>query len=444
MNAFNQLLMDGALALSRASHFGMRIDMGYLRNKVGHVGKSIERSRRALLSTEEGKLWGKMSGEKLNLDSGPQLSALLFSRLGLKPVDVTEKGNPRTDDHSLKVLAKEAPFLTPLLAMRKEIKTLQYLELIQREQVDGFIHPAFNLHTVRTYRSSSNDPNFQNIPIRDPVQGKAVRRCFVPRKGRRIVEMDFGGIEVRVAACYHKDPAMLTYINDPTKDLHRDMAAECFRLPVDKVTKEIRYYGKNGFVFPAFYGSYWAQIAPNLWDASDKLGLRPHLAAQGLRTLAQFEDHIKKVERRFWHERFPVYNRWKEKWWRQYLARGYIDGLTGFRCTALMGRNDCINYPIQGAAFHCLLWSFIRLDNFVLEHGLSQSLVGQIHDSIVMDAKPEEMEGLVSRTRRIIRKELPAEWKWIIVPLEVETEVGGIDEPWNAKEKFITAEEEPA
>ena len=94
------------------------------------------------------------------------------------------------------------------------------------------MHPNFNLHLVRTYRSSSDKPNFQNVPIRDAWLSKLTRKAIRSRPGCRLVEIDYGGMEVAIVTCYHKDPAMVRYIEDPELDLHRDMAAECFKIPI--------------------------------------------------------------------------------------------------------------------------------------------------------------------------------------------------------------------
>ena len=103
---------------------------------------------------------------------------------------------------------------------------------------------------------------------------------------------------------------------------------------------------------------------------------------------------------------------------------------TGFRCWGPMSRNDSINYPVQGAAFHCLLWSFIQLDKLLLSEGLQSRLIGQIHDSMILDVLPEELEYLKEKIHKITCEDLPATWKWIIIPLEVDMEVYPVDSPW--------------
>src|SRR5690606_34369679 len=138
----------------------------------------------------------------------------------------------------------------------------------------GFLHPFFNLHLVETFRSSSDTPNFQNIPTRNKVQAKLIRQAFIPRDGHVLVEIDYGAQEFRIAAAFWKDPGMVAYASDPSLDIHRDMAAECYGLDVDQITKPCRAVGKNSFVFPTLYGSYYGSTAHDLWTKIERMGLK--------------------------------------------------------------------------------------------------------------------------------------------------------------------------
>ena len=182
-----------------------------------------------------------------------------------------------------------------------------------REVEEGFLHPFFDLHKARTYRSTSAAINFQNIPVRDPEIAEVIRTAFIARDGHQLVEIDLSGAEVCVSACYNKDPNLIKEVIDPERDMHRDMAAACFKLDPQDVTKMMRYCGKNKLVFPQFYGSYFAQCAPALWDSIQQFGfahngksLYDHLAKHGIHEMGAckgkpkagtFEAHIRDVER---------------------------------------------------------------------------------------------------------------------------------------------------
>ena len=228
-----------------------------------------------------------------------------------------------------------------------------------------------------------------------------IRRCFVPRKGNRLVEVDYSAIEVRIASCYNLDPNLIQYVEDTDRDMHRDSAADLLKCDPQQVSKKLRYYAKNQFVFPQFYGSYYAECAANLWESFQGCGeeidgdpVLKWLEQRGIHSRGDcdperdpvsgtFESHVRAVERHFWQNRFPVYSRWKDRWYASYQEKGYVDTLTGFRIQGELGRNDVINYPIQGSAFHCLLWSLIRLQKELRRRKMESRIVGQIHDSIV-------------------------------------------------------------
>ena len=444
-----KLMHDGILALARAERQGMRIDMEYCERKHAHITRKIERMEKQFRETKFFKHWQHSSKSAVNIFSGPQLGRFLYSVKKLQPAYTTASGQGSTDEEALQQL--NIPELNALIEIRKLKKIRDtYLEGFMKEQVDGYIHPFFNLHLVRTFRSSSDSPNFQNIPKRNKEAMLLARRALFPRPGHQLMEVDYSGIEVRIAACYHEDPTMLEYIHDPTKDMHRDMAVEIFKLDdFDKTVKQhshLRAAAKNGFVFPQFYGDYygnnaksmacnWGSLPEGRWKKGQGVelnggNLADHLISQGVKSYDDFVNHIKNIEDRFWNVRFPVYQKWKELWWQEYQRKGFINMHTGFRCSGLMGKNDCINYPVQGAAFHCLLWSLIRIDAMIRKYNWKTRIIGQIHDAIVFDVYPPELEIVARNIRLVTTGDLPRAWNWINVPLDVEADLGDVDASW--------------
>ncbi|MHC1623168.1 MAG: DNA polymerase [Candidatus Methanospirareceae archaeon] len=435
-----RLLHEGVLALSYVESVGMRLDGLKLSHTIDKVAQRIRELESRLKSDEIWKRWKRRFRDKASLGSRYQLGQLLYGEMDYKPVSVTRLGNRASVD--AEALSKiDLPFVGMYLQLEKLKKLLStYLMGIQREVgSDGLLHPVFNLHLVRTFRSSSSSPNFQNIPIRDKRIGKLVRKCFIPRPGHALVEVDYSSLEVRVSTCYNRDKRLIEYVCDPTKDMHRDMAAECFLLSPDQVSKEIRFYTKNQFVFPEFYGSFYPLCAANLWEAmeqndlrlADGSLLRDWLCDKGISRRGNcdpklsplpgtFEHHIRKVEDRFWSDRFCDYYKWKKQWWSKYKQRGWLPLKTGFVCQGVYRRNDVINYPIQGSAFHCLLWSLIRIVRWLKKSKMKTVVVGQIHDSIVADVHLSEMDDYIAKVREVMTKDVREHWPWIIVPLDVE------------------------
>ena len=454
-DAFN-LLMEGSLALAQMESAGIRIDVNYLDRVIAETGERIKKLQDELRADPLYAKWRRKFGDKTNLGSREQLGKMLFDVLELPyRANFTNTGRYRTDDDVL--LGIDLPFVKTYTQL-EDLKKLKstFLEGIRREEVDGYLHPVFNLHLVETYRSSSDSINFQNLPIRDAEMGKTVRQCFIPRKGRVLVEIDYVGIEVRVSACYNKDPVLIEYIKDPTKDMHRDMAAQCYKLEPEQVSKQTRYVAKNQYVFPQFYGSVYFQCAPALWEAierykletADGLSLRKHLRRCGIKELGTcdpkfdpvpgtFEHHVREVERDFWGNRFCIYAQWKRSWYDRYLRAGEFEMLTGFRCSGVYRRNEVLNFAVQGSAFHCLLWSLIRIQKELTKRQMKTKLVGQIHDSLITDVPIIEVQDYIRLAERIMTRELPKAWKWLCVPLEIEVEVSPSGETWFDKVQWL-------
>ena len=279
------------------------------------------------------------------------------------------------------------------------------------------------------------------------------RRAIFPREGHQILAVDFGGVEVRIACCYTEDPKLI--YDTIHGDMHRDMAVELYMLDSldkhDDGEKNFRQGGKNGWVFPQFYGDYYLKCAaallewagrsyrkdgtPGLIHLSDK-GLIKVDKAGNIKDDSKFIEHCRKVEDDFWNVRYKVYTKWKETTWSTYQKKGYVDFKTGFRYSGVARKNELLNAPIQGSAFHCLLWSFIQMDRIQQEENWDSRLFGQIHDEMLSDTHPDELEQVAGMIQRVTCVDLPNEWKWIIVPLEVEADLGPVDGSWNMKESY--------
>lgn len=450
-----QLVHEGALALAQAERYGVCVDVEYCRKKKRHLERQSKRLHKKIQEEPEVKLWKKKYGRRFNLNSDEQLGDILYNELGFKPTKITEKskdtGNEKgsTDHEALSEI--NLPFIPMYIRTKKLKKAWDVINGIEREQVAGLIHPNYTLNFVDTYRSSCQDPNLQNVPVRDIFLQKITRTAFIPRSGNQLLEIDYGGIEVHSACWYHKDPTMLHYLQDPLADMHRDLAAQLYILEEfiknieywkDKTKgKIVRYAGKNKYVFPEFYGSYYIECAKNLWLAIDELklvapdgsSLKDYLKTKGIKTYKQFEKHVQAVEDDMWNRRFKVYNQWKKDWYNDYVEKGYMDTLTGFRISGILRRNQIINYPVQGVAFQCLLWSFKEITKIAIKENWKSRPVMQIHDSIILDVHPSELAMVMETCHRIMIDELKKNWSFIITPIEIEADITPINGTWNDK-----------
>lgn len=446
LDAYN-LFHRGTLALSEVERNGIRVDLDYLDTYIAETEDKIKQLEKELRQDEIFKVWRKRFGLKANLDSRYQLGTVIFEILGHKRSLVSEDKNNESAFENVKI-----PFIKTYFHRAGLVKTLTtYLLNIKREcDSHGIAHCNYNLNLAISYRSTADKFNFQNLPVRDLEMAETIRRSFIPfEPDDQIGEVDFSGIEVKVACCYTKDPVLIRYVKDKTTDMHRDMAAECFMLHPDHVDKVTRYCAKNMFVFPEFYGSYYKDCSKHLWEAIGKFNLGTgndnlyaHLKQKGIKSLGlckrgeepvkkTFEYHIQQVEKDFWGRRFKVYTEWKKRWWNQYLQNCGFTTFTGFQYYGTpLNRKQAINYPIQGSAFHCLLWCLIEFMDELKRYRMKSRVIGQIHDSIVGNIKRKERRQYFELAHEIMTERLPKHYQWINVPLEVEAEVAPPGKSW--------------
>lgn len=471
-----KLLHDGMLALIRAERHGIHVDVQAAEELKAHMVRKMERMEKNFRQTEFFEKWQESSKKgEVNINSGQQLGYYLYNILGLEPAKLTDTGKGSVDKDALKALGiKDLDFYANRTGYKKAHDVLSGFI---RESVDGYMHPAFNLHTVVTYRSSSNDPNFQNIPARDKEIANICRSVILPSPGNRLLEADFKSVEVGISACVNKDPKLIKYVSGQG-DMHGDMMQQIFMF--DKFDsssaahKHLRKATKNGFVFPQFYGDYfknnatslaveWCGLGKGKWKAHQgtdlmqgidpplhKYHISDHLIKHGIKEYGKedktkgkwvytgFLKHLKEIEDDFWNNRFPVYKKWKEDMYAKYQRQGYVDLHTGFRCWGPMRKNEATNYPVQGPAFHCLLKAFIEVDRIARKERWKSKLIGQIHDSMILDVHPSEFEHVVKTVQYVTSVWLREQWKWIIVPISVEMEATDIDQPWNTKKEICT------
>lgn len=459
-----QLLHEGTLALARIEAAGIRIDVTYLEKAIKDTAQEVTDKQEALKRSEVMKVWRDRYRSRFSFNSGQQLGKVLFESMKIPyPVkDKTQGGSYRTDEDTLSKV--DHPFVRDYFDIKKSQKGGQFLDQIKRELCGRFIHPSFGLNVPRSFRSQCAEPNVQQLPVRNEKLSHTVRRCIRARKGRKLVEVDLKQAEVFTGYFYHLDPKMKSYLTDKRNDMHRDAAIDCFLLPKDtppewwkgKMGKIVRYTGKNAFVFPQFYGAWWIDCAAGLWEAMivrnleapDGTLIKRWLRQKGIKELGDqdkenpspregtFEAHICAVTKKFWGQRFKVYDSWKKSWYSTYQEKGWFQGLSGFIFQGHMSRNDATNYPVQSASFHCFLWA---LNEIILREiprrGMNAVVINEIHDSLLGDVPEDEVDDFIAMCREIIEVKLKEHWDWILLPFEVEVEVTPVGGSWIDKEE---------
>lgn len=429
---FFKFFLRGMVTLSKVQSGGLPIDMNLVEKAKAEVEEKRQAALTAVLHSPEAEAYKQKYATILNPNSVPDLKRLFLLTGDIKE---SEAEGLSTNVEFLEKL--NTPLANNILEMRKYAKIGKtFIKGYAREAMwdeptqTHLIRPFFNLSTGAgsesggpvTYRSSSDSPNFQNIPKRDKVMKHILRSMFIAPPGYKYMEADYKSLEVMVSASYHHDPSMLKYLQDPSSDMHRDTAADMYMRRPEDVTKLERQSIKMGYVFSSFYGASYKHCAERMWAKMPDTA-KDNLRAHGVATYDQFLEHVKTADSIFWNERFKVYNEWRNAEWDRYQKNGYVEGYMGCRCYGPMSFTECANRCIQGSGFHTLLQAlgddvadFERL-------GLKSRIIGQIHDAIVLLVKTEEQELVEDILYKNGVVKVMHNFKWIAVPLVIEAEV---------------------
>lgn len=194
---------------------------------------------------------------QLNYASPAQMSWLLKEHLGLDIAD--PEGEESTGKAVLNRLAAEGrKDIQTFLDWREADKVLtMYIPTYKELHVDSIIHPSFNLTGTRTGRTSSSNPNLQQVPPK-------LYRLFKPRDGYKFIQYDLSGIEAALIALYSGD-RRLYEILDNGESIHDHNAKALFGLECD-VNQVSSLYPKErktvkNIGFACFYGAGWRRIS---------------------------------------------------------------------------------------------------------------------------------------------------------------------------------------
>lgn len=140
-----------------------------------------------------------------------------------------------TDERTLSKYKQKHPLVKELLRYNKARK----LATAFADRLEEHINPVTKrIHTdfwpiLDTGRVSTSNPNLQQIPSRTQ-EGRMMRACFTPMPGNSMVGGDYGGCELRIIAEFSGDPVWINIFKEG-KDLHSELCAMTFDIPLDKV-----------------------------------------------------------------------------------------------------------------------------------------------------------------------------------------------------------------
>ena len=332
------------------------------------------------------------AGEEFNLNSPPQLRAILYDRLGLSPGKKTPKGQLSTDASVLEKLRGQHPIVDAILGWRELDKLHStYLEALPRQvdARDGRVHTTFNQTGAATGRISSSDPNLQNIPVRSEL-GRRIRAAFVPGLPDHVLLCaDYSQIELRILAHLSGDEGLrAAFASDA--DIHTATAARVFGLPQAQIDPGLR--GRAKMV------NYGLAYGMNAYGLATRLGIAP--------------DEAQEIMDAYFAS-FPKIREYLDGQVARATADGYTETMLGRRRYIPelraanprirdLGRRMALNAPIQGGAADVFKLGMLRVAS-ALEGSRCRMLL-TVHDELVFEVPAAEVE----EAGAVVRREMEA------------------------------------
>lgn len=344
----------------------------------------------------------------LNFGSPLQMNDLAYSQDGFafdRPLDpITKEVKKGTGKEVLLYIKDKTGFVDELLAYRQMNKILgTYLEGIHSKlDAHDHIHTSFNQDGTKTGRLSSSKPNMQNMITRTKYKAvedliKLVKNAFVVPEEYTMLQADYSQAELRLAAHYSQDKAMMQGFIDGV-DIHELTASSVLNISVD----EFRNLPKKDFTQHRFEAK------------SQNFGLLYGMSAYGYQNYARVEYGLKLSKKKAedtrdkFFETYPGLIQYHKIYKAKALKYGYVRTLFGRKCRVpdIESQNrfkrghaerNAINSPIQGTAGELTIFAFS-----LLQHCLDPRVifVNEVHDSIIYYVP----NAIVTETVAIIKK----------------------------------------
>tara|TARA_B100001142_G_C14274779_1_gene632391 strand:- start:131 stop:1426 length:1296 start_codon:yes stop_codon:yes gene_type:complete len=356
------------------------------------------------------KIIFEISDEKFNLASPKQLGEVLFNKMKIveKPKK-TKSGQFSTSEEILSKLSSEHLIVEKVLEWRSLQKLLNtYVDALPKQINSNTlrIHAEFNQAVASTGRLSSNNPNLQNIPIRNP-RGREVRKAFIcNNENYTMLSADYSQIELRVIACLSEDPNMiLAFKND--QDIHSSTAAKVFGIDINEVSSEQRSNAKT-VNFGIIYG----------------------VSAFGLSNQTSLSRKESKELIESYYEAYPKLKNYISSQINFARENGYVETILGRKryLKDINSRNpivrgaserNAVNAPVQGSAADIIKLAMINIQNKIEKNNFKSKMLVQVHDELVFEIHKDEMNEM----KKIIQNEMENAYD-ITIPLKVDMGTG--------------------
>ncbi|WP_439923420.1 DNA polymerase I [Nitrobacter sp. JJSN] len=401
MNAVYETLERPMIAtLARMERRGITIDRQVLSRLSGEFAQTAARLEAEIQ---------QLAGEPINVGSPKQIGDIMFGKMGLPGGSKTKTGAWSTSAQILDELAEQGhDFPRKILDWRQVSKLKSTYTDALPEYVNPQtkrVHTTYALAATTTGRLSSNEPNLQNIPVRNE-EGRKIRRAFIATPGHKLVSADYSQIELRLLAEIADIPVLKQAFRDGL-DIHAMTASEMFGVPVKGMPGEIRRRAK-AINFGIIYGI-------SAFGLANQLGIPREEAAA----------YIKK-----YFERFPGIRAYMDGTRDFCREHGYVTTLFGRKCHypdikspnpshRAFNERAAINARLQGSAADIIRRAMAQMDDALAAKKLSARMLLQVHDELIFEVPDDEVAATLPVVQHVMQ-DAPFPAVLLSVPLQVD------------------------
>ena len=369
--------------LAQMEYDGVALDVDYMSELSEYMTQKAE--------DLQAKIY-EIAGEEFNINSPKQVGEVLYEKLNIQLKKKRGKAKPSTNVEVLEELASEYPICRYLIDYRKYTKLrTTYTDALPLlvSLKDRRIHTTYNQTVTATGRLSSSNPNLQNIPIRTE-EGNKLRNAFIAENENDfILSSDYSQIELRLLAHVSGDENLISAFNSDV-DVHSLTASKVFDVPVEQVTKEMRYKSKA-----VNFGIIYGQTRYGLAKALDI----PAQEAQNFidkyfMTYPKVKDYMENTVAFAYEHGFveTIFGR-----------KRYLPELASpNRMIKEFAERAAINQPLQGTAADLIKMAMINVDKVFKENNLRSKMVMQVHDELVFEVVADELE----QVKTLVKQEM--------------------------------------
>jgi len=321
--------------------------------------------------------------------------------LGMEPILDLKTGNVTTGKMAIaKLFAKtHNPAVTAIGKLNKIdeiITTFAKTDMLAISRM----YPHFNVHGTASGRLSASEPNLQNIP-------ESVRCIYVPsHEGWKIVDVDYSNIENRLTAILAGDTARLQKYADPKYSDYKLLVSRAYGIPESEVVKD------NSREAP--YGKCKAIV----------LGINYGLGAKKISKM--YDIPLKEVHHLLdtWKSEIKLTSLWQQKTAEEAKRTGvlttpfqrkryfwtsstYTESLSFLpqSCAA-----DIIFRAMIALYYDRINWPEEKVKRIIPVYKLVPprcNMLLQVHDSLVWEAPPEEVDELIDTLKLVMEQPIP-------------------------------------